>query len=88
MNVRTCICCVYYICRVNKVKHFIEWHLFGVCTRIGEVVGIPTTTIRKYFMYISFFTLGSPVIFYFIYAFWMNLKQYILQSRRNPFRYS
>jgi len=51
-------------------------------------MGISTFTIRKYFMYISCLTLGSPVVFYFILAFWMNLKRYMLQSKRNPLRYS
>ncbi|MFN5423493.1 MAG: PspC family transcriptional regulator [bacterium] len=73
---------------MGNLKHYIEWQLFGVCTRIGEVMGISTFTIRKYFIYISCMTLGSPVVFYFIYAFWMNLKRYILEARRNPLRYS
>lgn len=77
-----------YIWRMEKLRNFIEWQVFGVCTRIGEKMGIPTFTIRKYFMYISCLTLGSPVVFYFILAFWMNLKRYIFQSRRNPLRYS
>jgi phage shock protein PspC (stress-responsive transcriptional regulator) len=71
---------------MEKFRNFIEWQVFGVCTRIGEVLGISTSTIRKYFIYISCLTLGSPVLFYFILAFWMNLKRYILLGRRNPLR--
>lgn len=70
-----------------KLKHFIEWQVFGVCAAIGERMGIATTAIRKYFIYLSFLTLGSPVIFYLILAFWMNIKNYIQNSRRNPLRY-
>lgn len=70
-----------------KIKHFIEWQVFGVCTAIGEKMGIATSEIRRYFIYISFLTLGSPVIFYMILAFWMNVKNYIKNSRRNPLRY-
>jgi len=73
---------------MRNLKHFIEWQLFGVCTRIGEAMGISTFTIRKYFIYISCMTLGSPVVFYFIVAFWINLKRYMLQARRNPLRYN
>jgi hypothetical protein len=40
-----------------------------------------------WFIYISFLTLGSPVVIYMIAAFWMNMKRYILAARRNPFRY-
>jgi phage shock protein PspC (stress-responsive transcriptional regulator) len=72
---------------MNKFKHFIEWHVFGVCQAIGEKMGIATSTIRKYFIYMSFMTFGSPVIVYLFVAFWMNIKRYILNARRNPLRY-
>ena len=72
---------------MNKLKHFIEWHVFGVCTAIGERMGIATSTIRKYFIYLSFATIGSPVIVYFFVAFWMNVKSYVFNARRNPVRY-
>ncbi|MFN5914926.1 MAG: PspC family transcriptional regulator [Chitinophagaceae bacterium] len=73
---------------MDRFRNFIEWQVFGVCTRIGEIMGISTLTIRKYFIYISCLTLGSPVVFYFILAFWLNLKRYILQAKRDPLRYN
>lgn len=72
---------------MNRFRYFIEWQVFGVCSAIGQRMGIATSTIRKYFIYISFLTMGSPVIVYFFIAFWMNVKQYILDARRNPVRY-
>ena len=72
---------------MNSFKLFIEWHVFGVCAAIGERIGIASSTIRKYFIYISFLTMGSPVIVYLFIAFWMNVKKYILNGRRNPLRY-
>jgi phage shock protein PspC (stress-responsive transcriptional regulator) len=69
---------------MNKLKDFIEWKLFGVCSAIGEKMGIAPSRIRTWFIYISFLTLGSPLIVYFILAFWMNIKRYILSARRNP----
>ncbi|MEO6948446.1 MAG: PspC family transcriptional regulator [Ginsengibacter sp.] len=72
---------------MHKIKNFIEWQVFGVCTAIGEKMGIATSVIRKNFIYMSFLTLGSPVIFYLFFAFWMNIKNYIQNSRRNPLRY-
>jgi phage shock protein PspC (stress-responsive transcriptional regulator) len=71
---------------MNKVKQFVEWHVFGVCTAIGDRIGIATTIIRKYFIYISFITMGSPLIIYLFIAFWMNIKKYMRNSRRNPVR--
>ena len=72
---------------MKSVKYFIEWHVFGVCAEIGERLGIATSTIRKNFIYISVITMGSPVILYLFIAFWMNVKRYILNARRNPLRY-
>ncbi|MEO7049565.1 MAG: PspC family transcriptional regulator [Ferruginibacter sp.] len=72
---------------MNRFKRFIEWHVFGVCSAIGEKMGISTFSIRKYFIYISFITMGSPVIIYLFIAFWMNVKRYIFNARRNPARY-
>jgi phage shock protein PspC (stress-responsive transcriptional regulator) len=72
---------------MNRFKNFIEWHVFGVCSWIGDKVGISPLTIRKYFIYVSFLTLGSPVVIYLIMAFFMNLKRYVMSGKRNPLRY-
>ena len=69
---------------MNKLKHFVEWHVFGVCTALGEKMGIATSIIRKYFIYLSFLTIGSPLIVYLFVAFWMNVKKYVRLSKRNP----
>jgi phage shock protein PspC (stress-responsive transcriptional regulator) len=73
--------------KLYEIKNFIEWKAFGVCTAIGEKLGIATSRIRLWFIYITFLTLGSPLIIYMILAFWMNLKNYILLKRRNPVRW-
>ena len=72
---------------MKRFKYFIEWHVFGVCAAIGDRLGIATSTIRKNFIYLSVITMGSPLIIYLFIAFWMNVKQYILNARRNPLRY-
>jgi phage shock protein PspC (stress-responsive transcriptional regulator) len=72
---------------MKSIKYFIEWHVFGVCAEIGERLGIATSTIRKNFIYLSVITMGSPVIVYLFIAFWMNVKRYIINARRNPLRY-
>lgn len=61
-------------------KSFIERSVFGVCTYLGQRLGIDNTKIRLHFIYLSFFTLGSPVIVYFILAFWLNITRYIRKS--------
>ena len=72
---------------MDRLKHFIEWKMFGVLSALGEKMGIATSRIRMWFMYISFLTLGSPIIIYMIVAFWMNMKRYMLAARRNPLWY-
>lgn len=72
---------------MNRFKNFIEWQAFGVLSALGERMGIATSRIRMWFMYISLLTLGSPIIIYMVVAFWMNIKRYILSARRNPVRY-
>ena len=72
---------------MNKLRQFIEWQVFGVCSALGDKLGIATSRIRTWFIYISFLTMGSPVIVYMIMAFWMNIKKYILSARRNPLKY-
>ncbi|HEU4472403.1 MAG TPA: PspC family transcriptional regulator [Flavisolibacter sp.] len=72
---------------MNRLKEFIEWQAFGVLSAIGEKMGIATSRIRVWFMFTSLLTLGSPIVFYMILAFWMNMKRYILAARRNPLKY-
>lgn len=67
-----------------RLKSFVEYQAFGVCTKLGEKMNIASSKIRLWFIYISFLTLGSPIIVYMILAFWMNLKRYIGLGKRNP----
>lgn len=77
----------FYIAVMNKLRHFIEWQAFGVCSAIGEKLGIATSRIRMWFIYVSFLTMGSPLVVYMVMAFWLNIKNYILSARRNPLKY-
>lgn len=65
---------------MDKLKYLLESNLFGVCTRIGQKLNFSAATIRKYFIYASFFTLGSPVIVYLVLAFWMEVRKTIRNS--------
>jgi phage shock protein PspC (stress-responsive transcriptional regulator) len=71
---------------MQKIRENIEMHAFGVCAAIGEKFGIASSKIRMWFIYISFLTLGSPVLVYMILAFWINIKNYIMAGRRNPLK--
>ncbi|HTB06752.1 MAG TPA: PspC domain-containing protein [Bacteroidia bacterium] len=58
-----------------------EFQAFGVCAWLGRKLGIKGTTIRLYFIYLSFFTFGSPIIIYFFLAFFLENKKYFFPSR-------
>lgn len=72
---------------MNRIKDFVEWKAFGVCAAIGDKLGVASARIRIFFIYATFLTMGSPLIVYMILAFWVNMKAYIQNARRNPLRY-
>ncbi len=63
------------------IKYALEKSLFGVCSQLGEWMGISVKSVRMSFVYASFFTLGSPIIIYLVAAFWMNVKYYSQERR-------
>lgn len=67
----------------ENLKYAVEKQAFGVCSYLGEKMGIPEETVRLYFIYTSCLTLGSPLILYLILAFWLNLKNYTEESRHS-----
>jgi phage shock protein PspC (stress-responsive transcriptional regulator) len=73
--------------KLENFRSFVELNAFGVCSYLGEKFNIASSKIRLYFIYLSFFTFGSPVIIYFFILFWMNIKRYVFFSKRNPLWY-
>lgn len=68
---------------IDKIRDILELQLFGVCTKIGDKLGIRTSIIRLYFIYLSFFTFGSPIIIYLILAFLNENRNYFKLKRNN-----
>jgi len=64
-----------------QLKNLLERSAFGVCSYLGDKMGIATARVRVYFIYLSFAALGSPILIYLFVAFWLNLKQYIRNKR-------
>ncbi len=62
-------------------KDFFERSAFGVCSYLGEKMNIASSRVRLYFIYLSFVALGSPIIFYLILAFWVNIRRYIKRHK-------
>ena len=72
---------------MNKLKSFVEWNAFGVCSAISDRMGIAPSRIRLYFIYTSLLTMGSPIIIYLVLAFWRNMRNYVKATKRNPWYY-
>ncbi|MGZ5282026.1 MAG: PspC family transcriptional regulator [Bacteroidia bacterium] len=68
----------------DKLKQFCEMSLFGLLAPLGDRMGIESSKIRMFFIYISFFSFGSPIFIYLAVAFIINIRQYIYNRRRNP----
>ena len=62
---------------MERLQEFFEKHAFGVCTRLGEKLMIPTSHIRLFFIYTSFLTFGSPLLLYLALAFVMNFRKHM-----------
>lgn len=66
---------------MQQIKYFLEQSAFGVCSFLGEKMKISSSRVRLYFIYLSFAALGSPILIYLFFAFWINIKKYIKQKR-------
>jgi phage shock protein C len=67
---------------INRIQLWFETRAFGVCEWLGKKLGINSTKIRMYFIYLTFFTVGSPIIIYFVLAFMLENKNFFKPFRR------
>ena len=69
---------------VNSIVHFFEKRAFGVSDWWGEKLNIDPILIRKFFIYLSFATLGSPILIYFImlivFIFCVSISTFIKEN--------
>ena len=61
----------------KRIENFLHRSTYGICKAMGDQLGIAHSKIRLYFIYLSFITLGSPIIVYLVVAFWQNVRKYI-----------
>jgi len=64
-----------------RFKDNFERSAFGVCSYLGEKLGISVSGVRMYFIYVTFVTMGSPIILYLIAAFWLNIRKYVKPTK-------
>ncbi len=60
---------------------FLEQRSFGVCSYLGERLGISISKIRLFFIYSSFLAVGFPVIFYLLAGIVLDIRNYVKRTR-------
>ena len=69
---------------VTRILSFFEKFAFGVCSWWGSKLGIDTSKVRLFFIYLSFATFGSPIIIYLMMAFVLEHKEFFrLKKKRS-----
>ncbi|MBT4775323.1 MAG: PspC domain-containing protein [Crocinitomicaceae bacterium] len=67
---------------IRNILSYFEKRAFGVCEWWGKKLGISVGNIRIFFIYLSFLTLGSPIVIYLIMAFILDHKKFFKFKRR------
>ncbi|MFM7021894.1 MAG: PspC family transcriptional regulator [Flavobacteriales bacterium] len=67
---------------LERFRNLIEVSVFGVCSFWGNKLGIETSRIRIFFIYISFLALGSPVVIYLLMALSLEYKRWFNSFKR------
>ncbi|MFZ9848394.1 MAG: PspC family transcriptional regulator [Flavobacteriales bacterium] len=67
---------------LERIRNMVESNVFGVCTYWGQKFGIETSRIRIFFIYISFLTLGSPLLVYLLMAGFLESKKWFNSFKR------
>jgi hypothetical protein len=70
---------------IIELKYFFEKHGFHVSSRLADKLGMRATSVRLFFIYISFVTAGLGFGVYLTLAFWLRLKDLIRAKRSSVF---
>jgi hypothetical protein len=70
---------------IINIRHFFEKHGFEVSSRLADRLGMRASSVRLFFIYISFFTVGLWFGVYLTLAFLVRLKDLIYTKRSSVF---
>jgi len=70
---------------ILQLKYFFEKHGFHVSSRLADKLGMRVTSVRLFFIYITFVTAGLGFGVYLTLAFWIRLKDLIRGKRSSVF---
>jgi len=70
---------------IYKIRYFFEKHGFYVSSRLADKIGMRAKSVRLFFIYASFATLGIGFAIYLTLAFWLKLKDLVYTKRSSVF---
>ncbi len=70
---------------VIQLKYFFEKHGFNASSRLADKLGMRASSVRLFFIYISFVTVGLWFGVYLTLVFWLKLKDMIRSKRTSVF---
>jgi hypothetical protein len=70
---------------VYKIRHYLEKRGFYVSSRLADKLGMRAKSVRLFFIYVSFATLGVGFAIYLTLAFWLKLKDLVYTKRSSVF---
>lgn len=70
---------------VYNVRHYFERNGYYVCARLADRLGMRAKSVRLFFIYVSFATLGVWFAIYLTLAFWLKLKDLVYTKRTSVF---
>lgn len=70
---------------IHNIRYYFERHGFYVSSRLADKLGMRAKSVRLFFIYASFFTMGAGFIVYLVLAFWLKLKDLVYTKRTSVF---
>lgn len=70
---------------IYKIRHYLEKRGFYVSSRLADKLGMRARSVRLFFIYVSFATLGVGFAIYLTLAFWLKLKDLVYTKRTSVF---
>lgn len=70
---------------ISKIRHYLEKRGFYVSSRLGDRLGMKAKSLRLFFIYFSFATMGGGFAIYLTLAFLLKLKDLVFTKRTSVF---
>ena len=70
---------------VYNIRYYLEKRGYYVCSRLADRLGMRAKSVRLFFIYVSFATLGVGFAIYLTLAFWLRLKDLVYTKRTSVF---